>query len=1148
VSFSISAQEIQFDTEIETFLQSNLSELKLRQSDINDYNIYRQYYSKQTGLNHVFLQQNYQGTPIHKAEIRLHWREDIGWVKTQNSFVGNIDTCEIQSSQSLSQVQAIESACTKLGIEYVKPNRLAKKEDNTVLYQSEFSLEPIPVKAEYYFDGIILKRVWNLTIYEKDASACWNVLIDANNGELITKYNWVHQCSFSPELACSHESHSSISLIEAPSSISTGASYNVFAVPLESPAHGSRTIEVDPNDLTASPYGWHDTDGEIGAEFTITRGNNVHAYADLENDNYSLGDEPDGGAELHFDFPFDPMLEPDQNIDAATVNLFYMNNMMHDVWYHYGFDPQAGNFQSNNYGEGGFGNDFVYAQAQDSSGTGTNIALNNANFYTPYDGSSPTMQMYIWDKPENPYDLFTINSPEGLSGVHEVNPTTDWAGIITSEPVSGELELVDDGTLAGVEGCGQLINDLTGKIALISRGNCQFGTKSLNAQEAGAIAVIIYNNVGGIINMSGGDDGGEVTIPVVSVTKETGELFRDYLLDGETVNATFVNNSPEGPEFLDGDFDNGIIAHEYGHGISSRLTGTTCLSGDEQGGEGWSDFFALAMTAKEGDFAEQSRGIGTYVSAEQNDGRGIRSYPYSRDMALNPMTYDNIITESVPHGVGSVWATMLWDLYWNFVDVYGYDNDRYNGTGGNNMVMQLVIDGLKLQPCDAEFTQMRDAIILADQILYEGVNECLIWETFARRGLGFSADAGDVFSRGDGFEAFDNLPQCVKELKIEKHAIFDSKHTENIEYTLNVINHRDDSLANVYIIDTLQSGVSFIASTSTCEAEVDGAVLRFNLGTMYSGESRECVFEVSLDESLYSEVIFEDDMEDGDDNWLSWAEEGEQTQWGLIEDNAHSGDHSWNALNGDVRTVSYLELAPFTVEGENPTLSFWHKYDTEPSFDGGYVSISTDEVNFDEVGSHIIRGAYRGVSQASPPLGGKDSFWGNSDGFINTLVNLESYIGQNITIRFTYVTDEGNANNAYYDGWIIDDVRIIDRYEVKNTACVYADSVNYACDNVENGGTIIYDHYGIGVDEELVDVFAHVFPNPSSDQININLSGSWNRNLSIEMYNVQGKLMSKLNVDSRRIILPVEDFSDGMYFVEISDGENRIVKRITVQH
>jgi len=90
---------------------------------------------------------------------------------------------------------------------------------------------------------------------------------------------------------------------------------------------------------------------------------------------------------------------------------------------------------------------------------------------------------------------------------------------------------------------------------------------------------------------------------------------------------------------IDGEFDNGIIAHEYGHGISNRLTGgrtnTGCLSNAEQMGEGWSDFYALILTMTNSDFATQSRGIGTFAIGESVAGPGIRPAPYSTDMIVN---------------------------------------------------------------------------------------------------------------------------------------------------------------------------------------------------------------------------------------------------------------------------------------------------------------------------------------------------------------------------------------------------------------------------------------------------------------------------------------------------------------------------------
>ena len=94
---------------------------------------------------------------------------------------------------------------------------------------------------------------------------------------------------------------------------------------------------------------------------------------------------------LDFDFPMTPDEHAQTYRDAATTNLFYMNNMIHDLMSHYGFDEASGNFQANNYGRGGVGGDYVRAEAADGNGT------NNANFNPPTnDGGTPRMQMYLW--------------------------------------------------------------------------------------------------------------------------------------------------------------------------------------------------------------------------------------------------------------------------------------------------------------------------------------------------------------------------------------------------------------------------------------------------------------------------------------------------------------------------------------------------------------------------------------------------------------------------------------------------------------------------------------------------------------------------------------------------------------------------------
>jgi extracellular elastinolytic metalloproteinase len=97
---------------------------------------------------------------------------------------------------------------------------------------------------------------------------------------------------------------------------------------------------------------------------------------------------------------------------------------------------------------------------------------------------------------------------------------------------------------------------------------------------------------------------------------------------------------------------------------------------------------------------------------------------------------------------------MLWDLTWAYVAKYGYDNNKYTGTGGNNRVMRLVLDGLKLQPCNPSFTEARDALIAADQATTGGADYCMIWEVFARRGLGINASSGNRNDSADQVEDF----------------------------------------------------------------------------------------------------------------------------------------------------------------------------------------------------------------------------------------------------------------------------------------------------------------------------------------------------------------------------------------------------------
>ncbi|MCF6306677.1 MAG: M36 family metallopeptidase [Flavobacteriaceae bacterium] len=613
--FQLKAQN--FNSNIVYQLEQQLEQNQLKTSDVQ-YRVTSDHLSSTSNIHHTYFTQTINGIEVYGTESSIHVLSNGKTLSSSIVFVKNsVEKSAGISSPSISASQAVSSVANQLN--YLVSENISVIENakgtnrKTLLSDGGISLSPIPARLVYHIsDDNQLVLAWDISIQEKSQQNWWSIRVDANSGQILNKNNWMVSCSFDHDHSIHEVLDYNKNLFDIPNynEILEEASvcsdcYEVLAMPLESPYYGSRTATVNPANTTASPFGWHDTDGVVGAEFTDTRGNNVDAIDAGDN----FGYRPDGGATLDFTgYPFDQMYtNANQYEDASITNLFYWNNIIHDVLYIYGMDEAGGNFQVNNYGNGGLGNDSVEANSQIDQ-------FCNATFGTPPDGSSPSMNMFI---------------------------------------------------------CG--------------------------AQ--------------------------------------------------------------------DGCFDNLVVIHEYGHGISNRLTGgpgnTGCLGNSEQMGEGWSDWYGVMMTYESGDTGTDARGVGTYLFNQGLGGNGIRPFPYSTDLGVNPQTYDDIKTSTVPHGVGSVWATMLWELTWALVDEHGFDSDIYNFSGSTNLdagniaALALVTEALKLQPCSPGFVDGRDAILAADQAIYGGANECIIWDAFAKRGLGVSANQGSSNSVSDGTEAFD---------------------------------------------------------------------------------------------------------------------------------------------------------------------------------------------------------------------------------------------------------------------------------------------------------------------------------------------------------------------------------------------------------
>ena len=753
------------ERQVKENLIKNLQEQQFTRPDRVEYLVTSQYESKHNGVTHIYLNQIINGLEVFNANSAMHFTKDGKLFLFHNQFINISAQNTIHTNAALSPLDALQKGMAMDGMKTSSALGKTNTELNGKMSWSDpqASSEKMFAKLGYLIKDNQLELVWQVEYYNDKTNDWWTSHVEANTGTILSHTTSTAHCDFSTIYHSGQTGFPNYNFeneVEQNKKAGTG-SYKVFPLPLESPSKGPRSLMTNMATANASPYGWHDTDGVAGTEFTITRGNNVWAKEDTlaNNGTPNPGFSPDGGVDLIFDYPYNVDSKPRPNMNAAITNLFYVNNVIHDIFFNYGFDEVSGNFQQKNYTNTGKGKDFVYGDALDGAGT------SNANFSTPVDGSNGRMQMFLWPTAAATINkTMKINYPLSLP-VSYIGPQSQFGGRLTLAGTTGRVILLKDSNASTSYGCGLIANAsaLNGRIALIDRGgfSCSYILKVKAAQNAGAIAaVIVNNNIGSPFVMTGTDP--SIVIPSIMLSQIDGANIKNALLT-DSVNATLYDSSEFNlARIYDGDLDNGVIIHEFGHGISTRITGgpdnSNCLKNAEQAGEGWSDFFALALTTKASETSATSRGIGTFVVNQDTDGVGIRAYRYSRNMSINPTTYKAIISNSEVHNVGFVFCCMLYDFYWDMIDRYGFDPDIYNGKGGNNMALQLIMDGLKLQPCSPGFIDSRNAIIKADSINNGGANKDILWRAFARRGLGYTASQGLSSSAKDGIESFDLPP------------------------------------------------------------------------------------------------------------------------------------------------------------------------------------------------------------------------------------------------------------------------------------------------------------------------------------------------------------------------------------------------------
>lgn len=911
-------------------VSKNNTAIGLSNDELKNVTVSSAYFDKSTGWNMVYLQQTFKSVPVYNQMLVLAFKNGAILSKAGVYNHSLEKFVNVQSTiPTINAEAAVVAALADRKLMATKPMLVVSaKENGQKIEFNNMGVSRENITAQLMWVPIDneknVKLAWQVYIIPTTTSDYWQVRIDASNSKFISVNNLTVYCNWgdNKHKQAYGEKHTHVAevpnaafdvnnifsltaegteKIESPS-IVNAASYRVVSPPAESPqsAGGAHVLKTNPWLLApgnATTLKWHT--GAGGVDYDYTRGNNVWAYQDriaplnsgtVAKSTTSTTSLPTLTFDFTPNYTVDPLQStPVPNVQFNTTNVFYWNNIIHDVLYQYGFDEVSGNFQDDNQGRGGTGNDHVNAEAQDGSGT------NNANFSTPVDGNSGRMQMY----------LFNIN--------------------------------------------------------------------------------------GSVPNK-------------------------------------------------DGDVDNGIVVHEFGHGLSNRLTGgpanSSCLNNAESMGEGWSDYYALMFTtnwatATLTDGFTIPRPLGLYALNNVNlfgsspPNSGIRRFAYSTNLAVNPLVYAaSIPTET--HDLGEIWCATIWDMTWALINQTGIINPNIydaTGAGGNVVAMRLVTEGLKLQQCSPGFISGRNAILQADLNLYGGAYRCAIIAAFARRGMGTNASEGSTGSTSDQVADFTGGGPSIS---LTQNGITGVPEGQNIIYNNKVV-AECAAVNNFTLRDTLPLNVTFVSATNGGTYNSANRVVSWPV-SLAANATGNYGFTVNINTgSYFPPLILINETVPTTTIPAFWTTTSTTSNvWVAHNVRSKSAPNSFFTPNDGIISDQIISTsASFATGATPPTLSFWHWYNSEDTYDGAVVEISINGGStWADVGaSNFTLNGYNGTINPgySNPLANRAAWTGNSNAFIQSKVNLAAYANQsNVKLRWRF----GSDNVVAATGWNVDDISL----------------------------------------------------------------------------------------------------------------------------
>jgi hypothetical protein len=526
----------------------------------------------------------------------------------------------------------------------------------------------------------------------------------------------------------------------------------------------------------------------------------------------------------------------------------------------------------------------------------------------------------------------------------------------------------------------------------------------------------------------------------------------------------------------DGALDQEVTLHELTHGLSNRLHGNARglhLTQSQAMGEGWSDFYARSILSDGSENPNALYAFGAYSTLDfMLDGKflgsdnyyyGIRRFPYAVRTNVGPNgkphspltladidsskldTSDGAFPESPilwssngageSHNAGEVWCSALLEVRARLISTLGFNT-------GNQRMLQLTTDAMKLDPANPSFLEGRDSILAADCASNNGADESNIWAGFAARGMGFEAQLSPSFylvkntvvesfktpnvqiGTVDYSEPKKSTGVCQNgfadpgeklDLTIPYSNPFCAKNISQV--VANIVGNPGPAknYGNIAAGATVTRVLNYkIPANAVCGSQSDVSVVaKSNLGTITNH------FPLQIGKPV---IAFSENFDAAIPPALppGWTTSATFTLPVWITSNAESSSAPNSAFVMEEGNTGDSELVSpaIPITSANAQLIFRHHVNIKSASDG-ILKISIAGGSFEEIeaaGGTFLNGAYNTSNSWS-----EDS----RDFFVTTVQLPPSAAGESVQFRWTL---SASSSGPPKPGWFIDDIQIIDGY------------------------------------------------------------------------------------------------------------------------